>query len=229
MSQDANDPISADDALRFMSEGGDLAQPQEDKAKTASTDAQGRAIDPSALGGEAPRARNTMHPNDEAAYEAAISARASSGDAPGGDSQAGDFTLPDEAADTVAMPAMDFAAPASDPRARATNVNRMAQRAQSHQFKKIAIPLLLAVGALLLVMCIAMGVMLLTGNLSGDKTLYVVFVVAALLVSLILLGGAWWFHTEIRSHQQRQEQLAQFQQQVLGAPDGDMQQPPQYQ
>src|ERR1017187_7570164 len=93
MSQDSNNPISADDALRFMSDGGDLAKPQEeDKAQTASTDAQGQAIDASALGGEVPRARNTMHPGDYAAYEAATSARAFASSDP----QTGDFTLPDD-------------------------------------------------------------------------------------------------------------------------------------
>jgi hypothetical protein len=194
MSQDAKDPISADDALRFMSDGGDLTQ--KDKAKAASADAQGQADDastPSLEGGAL------------------------------GDSEAGHFTLPDEAADTAGMPAMDFAAAAPDSRTRYANANRMAQHAQTHQFKKIAIPLLLAVGALLLVMCITMGVMLLTGGMGhGDMTMYVVFVVAALFVSLILLAGAWYFHKEIHSHQQRQEQLAQYQQQ-------GMQQPPQYQ
>jgi protein-S-isoprenylcysteine O-methyltransferase Ste14 len=101
----------------------------------------------------------------------------------------------------------------------------MVQHAQTHQFKKVAIPLLLAVGALLLVMCIAMGVMLLTGTMGkGDLRPHVAFVVAALLVSLILLGGAWWFHKEIRADQQRQEQLAQFQQQQQGTG-----QPPQQQ
>jgi hypothetical protein len=208
-----------------MSEGGDLAQPQEDKSQTASTDAQGRAIDASALGGEVARARNTMHPNDEAAYEAATSARAPAGGGPAGESGAGDFTLPDDAADTAAMPALDFAGGLPDSRTRFVNANRMAQHAQTHQFKKIAIPLLLAVGALLLVMCIAMGVLLLTDNMGqGDKTLHVAFVVAALLVSLILLAGAWWFHKEIRDDQRRQEQLAQFQQQQQG-----MGQPPQQQ
>lgn len=221
MSQDANDPISADDALRFMSDGGDLAKPQEeDKAQTASTDAQGQAIDASALGGEVPRARNTMHPGDYAAYEAATSARAFASS----DLQAGEFTLPDDDPATQNQtPPMDFAPPVPDSRGHYTNANRMAQHAQTHQFKKMAIPLLLAVGALLLVMCIAMGVMLLTGNMGeGDNTLPIVFVVAALLVSLILLAGAWWFHKEIRSHQQRQEQMALYQQQ-------GMQQPPQYQ
>jgi len=199
MSEDAKDPISADDALRFMSDGGDLAQPQEGNAKPASADAQGQAT--------------------------GASARPANGEDPAGESEAGHFTLPDEAADTAAMPALDFAGGLPDSRTRSINANRMVQHAQTHQFKKVAIPLLLAVGALLLVMCIAMGVMLLTGNMGkGDLTLHVAFVVAALLVSLILLGGAWWFHKEIRADQQRQEQLAQFQQQQQGTG-----QPPQQQ
>ncbi len=132
--------------------------------------------------------------------------------------QAGDTQVPSEAAaglgDAVggsAGPAeglpelADMAAdmePAASRKARAESLQNQLRRTHAYQFKRTAIPPLIVVGAMLFIVGVLSVVMMLKrgggqGNFMGGLGWFVA--IAALVLSAVLLFGAWLFHYEVSS------------------------------
>lgn len=84
-----------------------------------------------------------------------------------------------------------------------------ADRTDSLSFKKTMIPLLLAVGVLLLLISVVTAAMTIGKDVSAEnrtvlQNYAVPLIVASLVIGLILIGGAVMFHLEIRRIQERQ-------------------------
>ena len=100
-----------------------------------------------------------------------------------------------------------FAAPAAGRAGRYARLHAATHRAHAHQYKRTMVPVLIIVGAMLLV-CAIFTILVLAGDSSDPSSMAAegtyfreyghLFVVVALPMGAILLLGAWLFHVEAR-------------------------------
>ena len=119
------------------------------------------------------------------------------GEDPAGD----DSSAPDDGTIPVAPAAVAAPPPPADSlavrRAHATTFTANQARAHAHAYKKFMLPLLLIVGALMLVVGIVAGYM---GASASQKDGQKLFLIAAVSfpIAAVLLFGAWLFYRDVR-------------------------------
>lgn len=119
-----------------------------------------------------------------------------------------------EVADAETIEAGSFVPASSAPnaytptRVRAEGINRQARNVHSHQYKRMMIPLLIVVGALLLVMGILILLIISMRNKAINTNDFFatygwMFVCLSIPMGLILLFGAWMFWKDLQAHEKR--------------------------